>query len=369
MTNNKLDPVFDVLRAHDLDCIAFVPGANFRRVFSMDFHLMERPLVVIVPREGSPAAIVPNLEMDSFVKTGFEGRVFDWHDEIGYAGAFQSAANAIPHLKTANRFGVEGQRMRAFEHLALMEVFPDAGFVDAHSELSSIRLQKTAEETALQKMAIEISERALETTLGKVKIGLNETDIQAILLQQLFTHGADGLAFDPIVAAGENSALPHASARDDYHVKSGDALLIDFGASFRGYHADITRTFFVSEVSDYDRAFYKTVLAANKKGREITRPGITAHDVDDAVQRVLENSQFKDFTLHKTGHGLGLEVHEAPQIMRGNRVELTSGVVFTIEPGLYRQGECGVRIEDDVLVTDDGIECLTSFSRDLRIVG
>ena len=369
MHNALLEPVYDVLRLHNLDAIAFVPGANFRRIFAQDFHLMERPLVVIVPAKGRAAAIVPNLELASFRQTGFDGHVFDWLDQTGFEQAFTDAATALPLLANANKFGLEGQRMRAFEQMALQQVFPDAIFVDAHKELSSIRYRKTADEVALQKRAIEISEAALEATLAEVAIGQTETEIQAILLQKLFGCGADGLAFDPIVAAGENAALPHATARSDYKIRSGDALLIDFGGSYCGYHADITRTFFVGEVSDYNRAFYDTVLAANEQGRSVTRSGMTAHQVDDAVQGVLEDSQFSKFALHKTGHGLGLDVHEAPHIMRGNHEVLETGVVFTVEPGLYRQGECGVRIEDDVLVTDDGIECLTSFPRELRIVG
>ncbi len=198
---------------------------------------------------------------------------------------------------------------------------------------------------------------------------MTEKAVEAILLGQLFAHGADGLAFSPIVAAGDNSAKPHAHARADYQIKAGDALLFDFGGSYHGYSADITRTFFVGHVSEHDRAFYETVLAANAKGREVSRAGMTAHDVDDAVQKVLEQSQFAAFRVHKTGHGLGLDVHEAPQIMRGSGDVLEPGMVFTIEPGLYRDGEAGVRIEDDVVVTETGIDCLTSFPRDLRIIG
>jgi Xaa-Pro dipeptidase len=367
--NQKLKPIYSVLKNHKLDAVAFVPGPNFKRLFVHDFHLMERPLVIIVPTKGEAVAIVPNLEMASFENIGFEGEVFDWRDEDGYGKAFQSAAHALPQLQTADYFGLEAQRMRVFEHMALAEVFPSTNFSDAHAAISSIRLIKTTTEIDKLKRAIQISENALEATLEEVKSGQTEKQVEAILLRQLFAHGADGLAFDPIVAAGDNSAQPHASARHDYRIKKGDALLIDFGASWQGYNADITRTFFVEEVSDYDRAFYNTVHDANERGKQISKSGISAHDVDDAVQIVLENSQFAQFRRHKTGHGLGLDVHEAPQIMRGNGEELTPGMVFTIEPGLYRKGECGVRIEDDVQVTDDGIECLTTFSRQLRIVG
>ena len=364
-----LSPLKTVLDRTGLDAVILVPGANFRRVFAKDFHQMERPLAVIVPREGEAVAVVPHLEMESFKPIGFPGKVFAWRDEAGYMGAFLGAGEALPHLRSGARIGVEGQRMRVFDLFALQKALPGAAFVDIHAEISSIRLHKTADEIALQRKAIAISEAALEATLGEIRVGMTETEIEGILLRNLFSHGADGLAFAPIVAAGDNAAKPHAHARPDYRIKPGDALLFDFGGTHQGYSADITRTFFVKEVSDYDRAFYETVLAANAKGREVSRAGITASDVDDAVLKVLEQSQFAQFCRHKTGHGLGLDVHEAPQIMRGNMQKLEPGMVFTIEPGLYRDGEAGVRIEDDVVVTETGIECLTSFPRELRLVG
>lgn len=364
-----LKPLTDVLARTGLDALVLVPGANFRRVFGKDFHQMERPLAVIVPRQGEAVAVVPHLELGSFTPIGFPGQVFPWRDEAGYMGAFLAAGEALPKLREGARIGVEGQRMRVFDLFALQKALPGADFVDIHGEISKVRLHKTPEEIALQRKAIRLSEAALEATLAEVKVGMTETEVEGILLRNLFSHGADGLAFAPIVAAGDNAAKPHAHARPDYRIKPGDPLLFDFGGTHLGYSADITRTFFVKEVSDYDRAFYETVLAANTKGREVSRPGITASDVDDAVLTVLEQSQFAQFARHKTGHGLGLDVHEAPQIMRGNKDILEPGMVFTIEPGLYRDGEAGVRIEDDVVVTENGIECLTSFPRELRIVG
>jgi Xaa-Pro dipeptidase len=368
MNDPRLSIVYSVLERENLDAVAFVPGPNFRKLFNQDFHLMERPLVVIVPRVGSPVAIVPNLEMASFAKLSFPGEVIDWRDEAGFCDAFEAAALALPQLEHA-RIGLEAQRMRAFEMMELSAVFPDAELTDAHQAISTVRLHKEANEVDLLRHAIKISEAALEDVLQTVAIGQTEKEIEAELLRALFSHGADGLSFDPIVAAGDNSAQPHAHARSDYKIKAGDSLLIDFGASWQGYNADITRTFFVGHVSENDRAFYETVLAANLVGLAATIPNATAHDVDDAVQVRLENSQFAAFKRHKTGHGLGLDVHEAPQIMRGNDAVLEPGMVFTVEPGLYREGECGVRIEDDVLVTETGYDCLTSFSKDLRIVG
>ena len=194
---------------------------------------------------------------------------------------------------------------------------------------------------------------------------MTEREIESRLVSALFSHGAEGLAFGPIVAAAENSAQPHASARD-YAVQSGDALLIDFGARAAGFCADITRTFFVGHASDEASAVYETVRAANQRGHEVTRAGITAHEIDDAVQSVLEASPYADRIRTKTGHGLGREVHEAPYIMRGNDQNVPAGAVFTNEPGLYDLESFGVRIEDDILVTEDGCRSLTTFPRELR---
>jgi Xaa-Pro dipeptidase len=367
--SGKLAPLHDIMGRTGLDAIAIVPGSNFLRLFGKDFHQMERPLVVVAPARGTAVAIVPNLELLSFRSIGFEGAVFDWRDEDGYGAAFLAAGEALPHLRAGSRVGVEGQRMRVFDYLALRQALPGAELVDAHAEVSTIRLRKTPEEIESLRHAIRLSEAALEATLAQVRVGMTEVEVEGILLRELFAQGVEGLSFDPIVAAGDNAAKPHAKARRDYRIKAGDALLFDFGGRYGNFNADITRTVFVGHVSDHDRAFYDTVLAANARGRSLARPGLTASDLDDGVRQVLEQSQFSRFIRHKTGHGLGLDVHEAPQIMHGNRQGLEPGMVLTIEPGLYREGEAGVRIEDNVLITAAGAECLSSFPRELRIVG
>lgn len=355
-----------VIAAQGLDAAALVPGANFRRLFGWEFHQNERPLCVIVPGDGAPVAVVPALEAASFDALGFEGARFLWRDAEGCQGAFDRAAAALGPLA---RIGVEGQRMRVFERDALAQAFSGAAIVNAHAALSAIRLAKTAEEIALLRKAIAVSEAALEETLAAVRAGMTEAQVEALLSAALFARGAGALSFAPIVAAGANAAQPHARARADYPIRPGDALLIDFGASVGGYCADITRTVFVARVSDADRALYETVLAANAAGRAAAVAGATAGDVDDAALRVLEASPLAGLIRHKTGHGLGLEVHEDPYIMRGNTMALGPGMVFTVEPGLYREGAVGVRIEDDLAMTQSGVETLTQFPRALRVVG
>ena len=362
---DRYSPYREIARRLGLDAVALVPGANFARLFGQDFNSNERPLVVVIPVDGPPAAVVPDLELSSFDALGFEGAVFGWRDQDGYGAAFAALADHLP----LHRLGVEGQGMRVFIHLALTAACPGLAISDAETDISGLRQQKTKAEVAALRRAIEISETALAEVLDSVRIGQTEKEVEARLVAALFAHGAEGLAFGPIVAAGTNSALPHAHARHDYALQDGDALLLDFGARWGGLCADITRTVFVGHADEAAADVYDTVLRANLAGHAATRPGATAHDVDDAVTRVLEASPYADRIRTKTGHGLGREVHEAPYIMRGNMAPLTPGTVFTNEPGLYDTTAFGIRIEDDILVTDTGCRSLTTFAKDLKVVG
>ena len=267
-----------------VDAVAIVPGPNFVRLFNQNFHSQERPLVIIIPQSGAPAAIVPNSEMKSFEAIGFEGAVFDWRDQTGYDDAFAALAKALPLTSLA----VEGQTMRVFAHHALVKANPGLKIIDADAAIAKPRLIKTDAEVAALRKAIGVSERALLGVLEQVKIGQTEKHIERMLIQALLAQGGDGLSFGPIVAAGTNAAKPHAHAREDYQIQDGDALLFDFGAQADGFCADITRTVFVGHADDRSRDFYETVRAANEAGHAATKPGATAHDVDDAVTKVLE---------------------------------------------------------------------------------
>lgn len=361
----RTDDYARVARDMGVDAVALVPGPNFTRALGQSFMSHERPFVAVIPADGEPAAIVPNLELKSWELVGFPGITHDWRDQDGYMGAFHALAQSHP----MRRLAVEGQVMRVFVHHALKAAMPDLEIIDAEREISGLRMIKTAEDVAALEAAIAISERALTRVLETVRPGLTETDVEQALIQALFAEGADALAFPPIVAAGDNSARPHAHSRADYAIQAGDALLFDFGATKHGFCADITRTVFVGHADDEARAVYDTVLRANLKGFEVTRAGVTAHEIDDAVTGVLEASPYADRIRTKTGHGLGRDVHEAPYIMRGNHMALPAGTVYTNEPGLYGPGAFGVRIEDDVLVTETGCRSLTTFPKDLMIVG
>ena len=227
---------------------------------------------------------------------------------------------------------------------------------------------KDKNEVVALSRAIKISEAALLETIEATRVGQTELQVKSRLQKAMLSHGAEGFAFDPIVLTGSAAANPHGTSGGG-SIVPGACLLIDFGASYGGMHADITRTFFCQYASDEHQQIYNVVRLANEAGRDAVRVGMPVGSIDDAATSVLENSSYADLILHKTGHGLGHDVHEAPQIMRENNIPIAQGMVFTVEPGLYKSGELGVRIEDDIHVGPDGADCLTSLNRQLQTFG
>ncbi|APE45925.1 hypothetical protein BOO69_20410 (plasmid) [Sulfitobacter alexandrii] len=353
-----------LLQEHDCPAIAVVPGPNFFYLTGVRLGLMERPTILIVTAAGAVHAAIPALERDMWTARMPQAQTVFWQDADGYADALATLARQTGLTSLA----VESGRMRQFEAAALARAF-GTEMTDGSDILLPLRLHKDEGEIAAIEQVVKISEDALTVTLGQIGAGLSETEIRAKLLINMLERGAEGAAFDLIVLAGAAAADCHGVPSADRKVQRGDALLFDFGAKLDGYSADITRTYFCEEVPDDHRALYDAVLEANRLAREMCRPGVTPHELDTAVQDHLAAAGFADNVRHKVGHGLGLDVHEAPQLMRGNHAPLEPGMVITIEPGLYHPGKLGVRIEDDVLVTADGSRSFTRLGRDPQVFG
>lgn len=361
---NRIAKLTALLKAAGCPAIAFVPGPNFFYLTGVDLALMERPTILIVTAEGDMHAVIPALERDRWSAEVPTAQTLYWQDSEGYADALTRLARQVGTAQLA----VEGNRMRQFEAAALSTAFETA-VTDGTALLAPLRLIKEPGEIEAIQHAVDISEAALTATLDKVRAGMSETEIRASLQIEMLERGADGPGFDLIVLAGGAAADCHGIPSSKRILKPGDALLFDFGAKVNGYSADITRTFFCEAVPDAHRRLYEAVQQANRIGRNMVAPGVTIHDLDHAVQSVLREAGFADNIRHKVGHGLGLDIHEAPQLMVGNRDTLEAGMVITIEPGLYDPGGIGVRIEDDVVVTETGARALTTLPREIQVIG
>ena len=217
--------------------------------------------------------------------------------------------------------------------------------------------------------AVGIAQDALEAAIPSFKTGMTEKALAAELVIQLFKHGSDPeLPFAPIVSSGPNAANPHASP-SDRKLQAGDLLVVDWGAAYEGYISDLTRTFAVGNVDQEYVKIHKIVQEANAAGRAAAKPGVPCADVDKAARDVIERAGYGKFFTHRTGHGIGMEGHEEPY-MRGDNMQLLEpGMAFTVEPGIYLPNRNGVRIEDNVVITETGADVLSTMPREIRVVG
>jgi Xaa-Pro aminopeptidase len=234
--------------------------------------------------------------------------------------------------------------------------------------VETLRERKDSDELALIEAANGVATRALERTVPQLRAGMSELAIAGILEKALRDEGSEGFPFPSIVASGPRSALPHArsSAR---RVQAGEFLLLDFGAEVAGYCADVTRTFVVGRAEAEQREVYDVVRTANEQASRRVRAGMSGRDADAIARDYIQQRGYGDLFGHSLGHGLGLEVHEAPRLARTAEGALAEGAVVTIEPGIYRPGWGGVRIEDDVFLGPTGPQILTRFTHDLIELG
>ena len=366
MTQQRIAQLLQLAAQSRLSAIAIMPGPNMQYFTGLHFHLSERPTLAIFPVAGQPALICPAFEATKTQRSPIAWQLFTYVDGQDPLDAFQAAAHAL-HLERA-QLGIEAYKMRVLE-LRLLEKAAQALTCEpADALVAQLRLIKDADEIAAMRRAVQITEQALDDVIDAVRQGMTERQIANVLAQALLQHGAEGLAFDPLIQSGPNTALPHATAGDRV-VQSGDTLLLDFGVAAAGYNSDITRTFVVGQATEEIRKIYELVKQANLAGRAAAGPGVTGQEIDRAARKVIADAGYGQYFTHRTGHGLGLEGHEPPYMVEGNTVPLNVGNTFTIEPGIYVPGLGGVRIEDDVLITENGAESLTTYDRELRVIG
>lgn len=353
------------LQASKMDALVLNPGPSLVYLSGLHFHLSERPVTMIFTLGQEPILILPELENAKTQDLPYPLQSFLYGENPeDWTLAFNHAVQAAKI--DGKRVGVEPRRLRLLEFRLLSRAAPEANFDSAEEVIALLRMQKDENELMAMRKAAEVAQLALQDTLPMIKVGITERQIAAELTLQLLRNGSDGeIPFAPIVSAGPNSANPHAIPTER-PLSEGDLLVIDWGASYQAYFSDITRTFAIGMIGVAEQEISQVVLNANAAGRAAVHPGVTASQVDQASRAVIEAAGYGEFFTHRTGHGLGMEVHEEPYIRAGNDLILKTGMTFTIEPGIYLPGRNGVRIEDDVVVTEEGVESITNLPRQVR---
>ncbi|MBB6735626.1 M24 family metallopeptidase [Cohnella zeiphila] len=331
--------------------------------FLSDPH--ERFLALLLDaRKNAEALFVPLLDAESARRNGTVADIVPLSDtEDPYArlsGALSASAAAV---------GVEKNVLTLDRAERIARLVPNAALVDLTPELESMRVRKTAEEIAKVQAAVDLIEKVVAHAAERAAVGMTELDLTAELEYQMKRLGADRPSFESIVLTGSRTALPH-GVPETVPIREGDFVLIDIGAQVNGYCSDITRTFLMGEGTKEQERIYETVLAANRAGIAAARAGTAASEVDRAARDVIAAAGYGDFFTHRVGHGFGLDIHEFPSLHGANPALLESGMLFTVEPGIYVPELGGVRIEDDVYVQEDGsVRVLTSYPKSLTRLG
>jgi len=275
------------------------------------------------------------------------------------------AAGRLASRAGLGRLGFEADALTVKAHAELTRWTGKADLVPTEGEVGRLRTTKSRTEVAAIQRAIDLAERAFAEVRSLVRPGVTERQLAAALEHAMQRHGAEGPAFPTIVAAGERASLPHARPTER-KISPGDGVLFDWGARVDFYNSDLTRMAFVGTLPRLLKGLYSLALRAQARALRRIRPGIAAGEVDRAARDCIREKRRGKYFGHALGHGVGLEVHEAPTVRSGAEAELRPGMVFTVEPGIYVPGKAGVRIEDMVLVTRSGCRVLTSTPKSIN---
>lgn len=301
----------------------------------------------------------------------FLNNLFNVPGDVGVEKVWYSDTDPVPEIVAAclDKNAVLGvdKDLKARFLLPLMEMKAAAGFVNGSLAVDITRGVKDGEEQEKMRIASDINDKAMAKFKGLIHDGVSEQEVADQMLQIYLDLGADGYSFPPLVAFGANAADPH-HFPDDTIVKSGDCVLFDVGCIKDGYCSDMTRTFYFKTVSDAHREVYETAKAANETAISKIRPGVPLCQLDSAARDLISAKGWGPNFNHRLGHFIGLSEHEFGDVSSANTWEAKPGMIFSIEPGIYLTGDTGVRVEDLVLVTENGVEVLNHYPKELQII-
>ena len=325
----------------------------------------ERLLGVMVFKDATPFVICPLMEVPDVKTAGWKSDIVGYEDT---EDAWEVLANKVKnHGLNPGSISIEKSHLTVERLERMGELFPAVTFSRLDEQLNNMRVIKDASELINLRKAAELADYAIEVGCREIAEGKTELEILMAIEFELKKKGVQKMAFDTMVLSGPKTASPH-GIPGDRKIQQGDFILFDLGVEYKGYCSDITRTVAFGEPTEAQRDIYETVKEAEQCAIDLVRPGVKAMALDKAARDVITKAGYGDYFTHRLGHGLGISVHEYPSITGTNDFILEENMVFTIEPGIYHPAITGVRIEDDVVVTENGVEVLTKFPKELQIL-
>ncbi|MCE5195752.1 MAG: Xaa-Pro peptidase family protein [Negativicutes bacterium] len=361
---NRLEKLRFLLQQSGFDAALIVPGSNFFYLTGLTMNLSERVTMAVFPVQGEPFVVCPQLEAEKIRRITGIVQIFTWTDEEGPQKACEAAFHAS-HL-AGKVIACEYRSTRLLEwDLILTAMNHQVSIRALDPILNQMRSVKEEEEISLICKAVICVEEALKAAQATMRPGVTELEVAALLEKTIRAFGGSG---GGSVISGERGCLPHAITSDKA-LAEGETVILDIVAKYQGYTADITRTFAIGELSAELKKIYRIVQEAQEFARQNSKPGMTGEELDALARDQITAAGYGAYFIHRSGHGLGLDTHEEPYLVKGNQIPFAIGNVFTIEPGIYLPGLGGVRIEDDAVMTAGGARILTGFSRDLITLG
>lgn len=358
---NRIAKARAVMAEEGFDFLVVGPSSDLFYLTGYDAHVSERLNLLVVGKNGEAAMIVPVLEAPLYAGRETLAPTITWTETDTPT---HKVAEFIGDA-TGMKIGVANNLWASFL-LRLQNHVPGASWESGNEVMRKLRMTKDAAEIeALAEVARRTDTAWTAFVEGARITGLTESQAARKLGEYMEQQGLDWKG--GIAASGPNSASPHHHT-GDREIQQGDAIVFDWGSTWKGYHSDITRTVFIGEPTDEFRLVYETVKRANQAAFDVIKPGVAAQEIDRAARKVITDAGYGEAFIHRTGHGLGLDVHEEPYMVEGNALPLEVGMVFSDEPGIYLEGKFGVRIEDIVYVTEEGGVRFNEANRDLTVM-
>ncbi len=367
MSTPKLTRVAAGLKGSGIDALLLLPGPNLYYTLGINQMLRKRPIIYAIFPDGTLAASLPLLEVPDFRTKWPDAEVISWTDAEGPDAAAKKLGAILRGRSRSGtpRVAAEHFTLRLFERGLLLPGLPGTEFEPAERILDPLRMVKDSEDIEAMRQACRIAEGSLERVMDRFRPGMTEREIANELKIEMLRLGTEELPKEPTVSSGPRTAFPHTKT-SDRPVHTGEALMIDTGARYHGYCSDITRTFFVGPPPDKFVEIYGLELEVSRRVLAEIRAGVTLAHLDETAHRIVDEGGYGQYFPHRVGHGLGIEGHEVPSVVTGNSTVAAPGLTFTVEPGIYIPDFGGVRVEENVAVTNDGVDVLTTYPRELR---